>query len=157
MVQAISHTVIDFNQQSYQRLKSALALNLRRQVFIGICDDLQLRDRLVQRLEEELSGTGTGSGVGRGRYQPYPYLVSLQLSLDNPDPIAQISQWLEHNPPPEQQHRHAPMPAFQLVGVEQLSRHEASLQWLFLNHLRGIERSMSALESTLLLWVTRPW
>ncbi|MGB3495980.1 MAG: tetratricopeptide repeat protein, partial [Elainellaceae cyanobacterium] len=41
--------------------------------------------------------------------------------------------------------------------VEQLSRHEASLQWLFLNHLRGIERSMSALESTLLLWVTRPW
>ncbi len=144
---------MDLNQQSYQRLKSALALNLRRQIFIGICDDLHLRDRLVHRLEEELSG----STAGRGRYQPYPYLVSLQLSLNNPDPIAQISQWLEQNPPPSRQHRHAPTPAFQLTGVEHLSRQDASLQWLFLSHLRGIERSMPALESTLLLWVTRPW
>lgn len=155
MVQAIPRTIVDLNQQSYQRLKSALALNLRRQIFIGICDDLHLRDRLVCQLEQELSGLNTAPG--RGRYRPYPYLVSLQLSLENPDPIAQISQWLAQHPPPEQQHRHAPMPAFQLVGVEHLSRHAAALQWLFLNHLRGIERSLPALESSLLLWVTRPW
>lgn len=161
MVQALSRAVVDFNQKTYQRLKAALELNLRRQIFVAICDDLILRDRLATQLEEECSGHPSHPARSRSRSsrrrRSYPQLVSLQLDLANPDPMGQIAQWLRQAPPPSNRQGLPLMPAFQILGIEQLSRQPASVQWLFLNYLRGIERSLPALESSLLLWVNRPW
>ncbi|MEB3210930.1 MAG: tetratricopeptide repeat protein [Leptolyngbyaceae bacterium] len=156
MVQTLSSTVVDLNQKTYQRLKAALELNLRRQIFIAVCDNLVLRDRLVAELDSDLSGHGAYARPS-SRNRSYPQFVTLKLDLSNPNPIGQIAQWLREFPPPVNRRNQYLMPAFQLVGIEQLSRQSASVQWLFLNHLRGIEHSLPVLESSMVLWVTRPW
>ncbi|MEM7769215.1 MAG: hypothetical protein AAF327_01740 [Cyanobacteria bacterium P01_A01_bin.37] len=156
MVQTFSSTIADLNQKTYQRLKSALELNLRRQIFIAVCDNLVLRDRLVTELEDDLSGYGAHRHAP-ARQRSYPQFVTLKLDLSNPDPINQIAHWLRRSPPPINRRNQSVMPAFQLVGIEQLSRQPASMQWVFLNHLRSIEHSLPVLESSILLWVTRPW
>ena len=46
---------LGLNQQTYERLKTCLSLNLRRQLFIGVWDDLRLRDRLAMQLQAEFS------------------------------------------------------------------------------------------------------
>jgi len=158
VVQTLSSTVVDLNQKTYQRLKAALELNLRRQVFVAVCDNIVLRDRFAAELEEDLSGQlSYRASRMAGRRTSYPQLVTLNLDVSHPDPIAQVSQWLRQFPPPMNRHNRLLMPAFQIIGIEQLSRESASIQWLFLNHLRNIEHSLPALESSLLLWVTRPW
>lgn len=43
------------NQKAYLRLKLAFSLNLRRQIFLAVCDDLALRNRLAARLYAELA------------------------------------------------------------------------------------------------------
>ncbi len=157
VVQTLSSTVVDLNQKTYQRLKAALELNLRRQIFIAVCDNIVLRDRLAAELEDDLSGQISYRSSRSSRRSSYPQLVTLTLDLAHPDPIAQVSQWLRQCPPPINRQNRALMPAFQILGIEQLSRQPASIQWLFINHLRTIEYSLPALESSLLLWVTRPW
>ncbi|MEM9220387.1 MAG: hypothetical protein AAGD25_39440, partial [Cyanobacteria bacterium P01_F01_bin.150] len=170
----LSRTNLGLNQQTYQRLKAALRLNLRRQVFIGVCDNLVLRDRLAAQLQDDLlhrsNSTSMGNAVptqaGHPRSQrqgssiqslrDYPRLVSLYLDINNPDPLAGVAQWLVQRRGNAKRQR-LPMPAFQLLGVEQLSRQPATVQWLFLNYLQGIERSLPALDSSLLIWLPRPW
>jgi hypothetical protein len=49
-----SHKVSSWNRQTYQRLKLALSLGLRRQLFVAVCDDLSLRNRLAGKLHAEL-------------------------------------------------------------------------------------------------------
>lgn len=153
-------TILGSNQQTYQRLKLALSLNLRRQIFIAVCDDLPLRDRLAEQLQADLSNPSPiqvdrlRSEVGaRG----YPRLVTMLLNPSDPNPILQIAQWLAQSPPPRSGKRRLPIPAFQLLGVEQLTRQPATVQRLFLTHLQGIERSLPVLDSTLLFWVPQPW
>jgi hypothetical protein len=150
------------NQETYFRLKAALGLNLRRQIFVAVCDDLILRDRLARQLLVDLSDRAHPSSVHQTpsanlALSRYPRLVGLHLDIKNPNPIHQISRWLAHYPPPQSETIRAPMPAFQILGIEQLSRQPASIQWLFLTYLQGIERSLPALESSILFWVTRPW
>ena len=43
------------NQTAYLRLKLALSLSLRRQIFLAVCDDLALRNRIAARLYAELA------------------------------------------------------------------------------------------------------
>ena len=43
------------NQKAYLRLKLAFSLGLRRQIFVAVCDDLALRNRLAARLYAELA------------------------------------------------------------------------------------------------------
>ncbi|MBD2068387.1 tetratricopeptide repeat protein [Leptolyngbya sp. FACHB-671] len=151
--------ILGLNQQTYQCLKLALSLNLRRQIFIAVCDDLTLRDRLAAQLLAELanpSPTALNRASETGG-QRYPRLVTLDLSLSDPNPIVQVAQWLSQSPPPKTGNRRAPMPAFQFVGIEHLTRQSAAVQRLFLTHLQGIERSLPVLESSLLLWMPRPW
>ncbi|MEO0409607.1 MAG: hypothetical protein AAF289_19885, partial [Cyanobacteria bacterium P01_A01_bin.135] len=148
------------NTKLYNRLKAALRLNLRRQIFIAVCDDLALRDRLADQLQKEvtyaaISARRRGQLAEARRLRIYPRLVTLNLDLADPNPINQMSQWLRQFPPPAA--AGSAMPAFQLLGIEQLSRQPASSQWLFLNHLQAVERNLPALESSLLLWVPRPW
>jgi tetratricopeptide (TPR) repeat protein len=146
--------ILGLNQQTYQQLKLALSLNLRRQIFIGVCDDLILRDRMATQLQAELEQLSGAIGSGDSGY---PRLVSLRLNLNDPNPLAQLSQWLAQTPPPKINGYYAPLPAFQILGVEQLTRQPAAQQRRFLTHLQSIERNLPLLESSLLLWMSQPW
>ncbi|MEH2067601.1 MAG: tetratricopeptide repeat protein [Nostoc sp.] len=163
-----------WNRQVYQRLKLALSLGLRRQLFFAICDDLHLRNQVAARLHSTLAYP-----VGQVLYQPsnaqenstpaYPRLVTLRLNLNDPNPIVQINQWVANYPPPivgaskDTPGRVSPIPAFQIVGVEQLTKQPVATQRLFLHYLRLSEQYFSTqessrfLESNLLLWIPRPW
>ncbi|MBW4641422.1 MAG: tetratricopeptide repeat protein [Goleter apudmare HA4340-LM2] len=163
-----------WNRQVYHRLKLALSLGLRRQLFLAVCDDLHLRNQVAARLHSTLAYP-----VGQVLYQPantqeistpaYPRLVTLRLNLSDPNPIAQINQWLGNYPPPivgatkDTPGRPLPIPVFQIVGVEQLTKQPVAIQRLFLHFLRLIEQYLSTpesgrfLESSLVLWVSRPW
>lgn len=134
-----------WNQKNYQRLKISLSLGLRRQLFLAVCDDLGLQNRLASRLHAELGSASDSSP------EEHPQLVSLHLNLEDPHPLKQIAQWLEDY------QTQTPMPAFQLVGVEHLTAQPATIQRLFLRRLQMIERSLPHLESSLLLWLPRPW
>jgi tetratricopeptide (TPR) repeat protein len=163
-----------WNRQVYHRLKLALSLGLRRQIYIAVCDDLNLRNQVAARLHSTLAYP-----VGQVLYQPsdtheastpaYPRLVTLRLNLSDPNPISQINQWLVNYPPPivgasqDSPGRPLPIPAFQIVGVEQLTKQAVAVQRLFLHYLRLTEQHLSSpesshfLESSLLLWTPRPW
>ncbi len=163
-----------WNRQVYHRLKLALSLDLRRQIFLAVCDDLHLRNQVAARLHSTLAYP-----VGQILYQPldgqatstpaYPRLVTLRLNLSEPHPIAQINQWLTNYPPPivgaskDTPGRPLPIPTFQIVGVEQLTKQPVAVQRSFLHNLRLSEQYFSSqessrfLESSLLLWVSRPW
>ncbi len=150
MTDISSRKILGQNQLTYQRLKVSLSLSLRRQIFVAVCDDLLLRDRLATQLHTELAKS-------KAEPRRYPRLVSLSLNLNDPNPIVQIAQWLRQNPQPTASRRVAPMPAFQIMGVEQLTRQSAATQRLFFTHLQSIEHSLPLLESSLLIWTTQPW
>jgi tetratricopeptide (TPR) repeat protein len=164
----------NWNREVYHRLKLALSLGLRRQLFLAVCDDLHLRNQVAARLHSTLAYP-----VGQVLYQPsnaqenstpaYPRLVTLRLNLNDPNPIVQINQWLANYPPPtvggskDTPGRPFPVPAFQIVGVEHLTKQTIATQRLFLHYLRLSEQFFSTqessrfLESNLLLWIPRPW
>ncbi|MEG4577228.1 tetratricopeptide repeat protein [Microcoleus sp. N3A4] len=146
-----SQKVSSSNKLIYQRLKQAIDLNLRRQIFIAACDDLCLRDCLAARLQTELGSESAGSPID------YPRFVSLELDLSDPNPWGSIAAWLTQHPPPQNRGSYSPLPGFQILGAEHLTRHSAAVQWSFLSYLRDIEAHLQMCESTLLLWVSRPW
>ncbi|YAF96746.1 MAG: tetratricopeptide repeat protein [Nodularia sp. CChRGM 3473] len=163
-----------WNRQVYHRLKLALSLGLRRQLFLAVSDDLHLRNQVAARLHSTLAYP-----VGQVLYQPldgqetstpaYPRLVTLRLNLSDPNPIDHINQWLANYPPPivgaskDTPGRPLPIPSFQIVGVERLTKQSVAIQRLFLHYLRLSEQNFSSqessrfLESSVLLWVSRPW
>ncbi|HIK27711.1 MAG: tetratricopeptide repeat protein [Oscillatoriaceae bacterium SKW80] len=147
--------ISSFNRKIYRRLKLALSLQLRRQIFIVACDNLLLRDRLALSLQEELNNPSFG--IYNGSIQPsekliFPRLVSLRLSLRYPNPLAEISKWLTENPQPKNV---SSLPAFQIWGVEQLTRQPPAVQWSFINYLQEINSTSH--EWNLVLWVPQPW
>ncbi|MEG4015178.1 MULTISPECIES: tetratricopeptide repeat protein [unclassified Microcoleus] len=150
-----SQKVSSSNKQIYQRLKQAIDLNLRRQIFIAACDDLCLRDCLAARLQAELTAESAGSNP-RSPID-YPRFVSLELDLNDPNPWGSLAAWLTKHPPPQNMGIYSPLPGFQILGAEHLTRHSAAVQWSFLSYLRDIEAHLQMCESTLLLWVSRPW
>ncbi|MEG5017574.1 MULTISPECIES: hypothetical protein [unclassified Microcoleus] len=150
-----SQKVSSSNKLIYQRLKQAIDLNLRRQIFIAACDDLCLRDCLAARLQTELAAESAGSDP-RSPID-YPRFVSLELDLSDPNPWGSIAAWLTQHPPPQNRGSYSPLPGFQIIGAEHLTRQSAAVQWSFLSYLRDIEANLQMCESTLLLWVSRPW
>lgn len=151
--------ILGLNQQTYQRLKLSLSLNLRRQIFVAVCDDLVLRDRLAAQLQTDINKSVASDAPSPPPATPqsYPRLVSLQLALDDPNPLIQVARWLTQNPPPSVGGRQTTMPAFQILGSELLTRQSASVQRLFFTHLQAIERNLPLLDSGLLIWMTQPW
>ena len=150
-----SQKVSSSNKLIYQRLKQAIDLNLRRQIFIAACDDLCLRDCLAARLQTELA-TESADSDPRSPID-YPRFVSLELDLSDPNPWSSIAAWLIQHPPPQNRGSYSRLPGFQIIGAEHLTRHSAAVQWSFLSYLRDIEAHLQMCESTLLLWVSRPW
>ncbi|MGL5195244.1 MAG: hypothetical protein ACRC8Y_16815, partial [Chroococcales cyanobacterium] len=141
----LSPTVLDVNRQTYKQLKLALSLNLRRQIFVAVCDDLPLRNRLAKGLAADLK-----ADAGRGETQEnrggttgqseYPRLVSLELNLQDPNPIAQIEAWISRHPLPN---RRSPLPVFQVLGLEKLTKASPTVQWSFLADLDASEGRLS--------------
>ncbi len=151
-----------WNQQTYERLKIALSLNLRRQVFIAVCDNLSLRNHWAHRLERELvyieaeSPFVTNSLVAIQTPPKRSALISLELNTDEPNLVAQIAHWFaEHliaeTAPSQSKY------GFQILGIERLTRYPLATQQQFLNSLKVIGRNLPSLEFSLLLWVPRPW
>jgi tetratricopeptide (TPR) repeat protein len=147
----VSNKVSSWNRQTYQRLKLALSLGLRRQIFVAVCDDLSLRNRLAGTLQAELGATSAKVSLNA---QGAPKLVSLKLNLYDPNPLGQMAQWLVQNRQPRSL---VTAPAFQILGVEGLTRRSPTVQHLFLRRLQVIDRYLPRMESTLLLWLPRPW
>jgi tetratricopeptide (TPR) repeat protein len=163
-----------WNRQVYQRLKLALSLGLRRQIFFAVCDDLHLRNQVAARLHSTLAyPVGQvlyqRAGTGETSTPAYPRLVTLRLNLTDPNPIIQINQWLANYPPPivgaskDSPGQPLPIPAFQIVGVELLTKQPVAVQRLFLHYLRLSEQYLSHpessrfSESSLVFWVSSPW
>ena len=139
------------NQQTYDRLTLSLQLGLRRQLLIAVCDDPRERDRFVAQLQQDLGRSAPSAGT------IYPSVVTLVLDLGDPNPIAQIAQWLNQYPPPIIGGQRATMPIFQIVGIEQLTRQSLVVQRLFFNYLQNVERNLPRLESGIVFWMPRPW
>lgn len=149
--------ISEVNQNIYSQLKLSLSLHLRRQVFLAVCDDLALRNHLATRLQSELAyPTQSRNGQRQEHSLACPRLVTLKLNLRHPNPMAQIAHWLTHHLPPAGDSA-LPTIGFQILGIEQLTRQPAPVQRRFLSHLQEIEFYLPSLESSLLLWLSRPW
>lgn len=153
--------ILGANQQTYERLKMALSLNLRRQIFIAVCDDLPLRDRFAVQLQSELAHVSVvtsslTSASLTAEPRAIPKLVTLDLDLLDPNPLAQVAEWLTHVPK-GRTGRPAVTPAFQVLGIERLTRQSAAIQSVFLSYLQNIEQQLPLIESCLVLWMTQPW
>ena len=159
MIDIPAPTISRLNRQIYQRLKQALSLNLRRQVFIAVCDNQQLRSSLVQNLEADLTDT-----VAYTEEQPNNntnnkkniLFVTLNLNLSNPNPVTQINQWFAENPQFQTIEEYKIL-GFQIIGIENLTKQPSGVQWSFISNLKKIETNLSKLESSILLWITKPW
>ncbi len=170
-------TLSEPNQETFLRLQLSLSLNLRRQVFLAVCDDLALRNVLAARLASDLAqSTPTlvvlpavndqtqtvvvNAPPAPGTTGVLPYrspLVSLDLDFANPNPIAQITQWVKHATTTQHLRNGDSWPSFQLLGIEGLTRKSAGIQKRFLDHLQHLGQNPTGLDSSLILWLTRPW
>ncbi len=147
-----------FNRQTYLRLRLALGLGLRRQVFLSVCDDLPLRHQLCQWLVNDLSRHTLPElqQIAGDRPETQPSnirLVTLTLKPEQPDLQKLIVDWLTHR----RGRVSLATIAFQIVGVESLTRQPAQVQRQFLNSLRSLGRYPDSLDLNLVLWVNKPW
>ncbi len=151
------------NRQTYLRLRLALRLHLRRQVFLAVSDDLPLRNQLTQWLVNDLARSplpelealpieATGELPDRTN-SPGLRLVKLTLRPEQPDLQKQIAEWLSHR----RGRIDRSQIAFQIVGIESLTGQNAATQRQFLNSLRALGRHYAQWDLNLVLWVTKPW
>ena len=157
-VSDIAQAFSGFNRQTYLRLRLALGLGLRRQIFVAACDDLALRQQLCQWLVSDLSRApipelqqiaGDRPSVPTAAIR----LVTLTLHPEQPDLHKQLMDWLIHR----KGRVSLANVAFQIVGVESLTRQSAHVQRQFLNSLRSLSRYQAQLDLNLVLWVNTPW
>ncbi|MDJ1175782.1 tetratricopeptide repeat protein [Roseofilum capinflatum] len=172
----------DKNWQTYRDLKEALNLNLRRQLFLAVCDDPNFCQYLVNQLDMEsrCNGTPLDSQI--------PRWVTLELEADDPNLVHQIDRWYDTvnhhtiqnalastpNSPPRRRKDdwmkvspldlapHVPRelsPGFQFFGVQRLTQKSPTQQWSFLQNLEYIAQRYLDLawEWNLLIWIPRPW
>jgi tetratricopeptide (TPR) repeat protein len=165
VTELVSQNRSSLNQQIYLRLRLALSLNLRRQIFLAVCDDVELRDRFAIQLRTDLTnhssseiernGGRSGNGTTAASLQANPSrIVSLGLNLPNPDVLGQINHWLTQHSANRPDHW---VPTFQIVGIEALTRQPVHIQHAFLDSLQRFAKQRSTLEFNLVLWVSRPW
>lgn len=132
------------NRQLFNSLKQSLSLKLQGEIFLAVCDDLQLRNKLAKSLDRELTAT------------KYHEFYSLYLNLNQPNFFQHIRQSLQKS----QFVKNIvlqPVIGFQILGIEQMTRQPATVQWSFLNNLANIDVLISDLPSNILIWLTRPW
>jgi tetratricopeptide (TPR) repeat protein len=126
------------NQETYQRLQSAVQSTPPYQVWIATCDDLPLQRQLAATLEESLRGEMAIAAT------------QLILDVDTPDLVQQIRHWA---------HRAVPTRPglLQVLGIEQLTYRGSDAQYQFLRSLHHLPALWKQLGCSLLIWVPRPW
>lgn len=150
-----SQTYLGHNQETYQELRLALQLNLRRQLLIAVCDDAALQEQLAQRLEANFSPLPETVPVAPEVRARQLTLVTLRLSSDRPDLVREVLLWLKQqrrlqSSPPT-------TPVFQIVGIDQLTRQSPTVQNRFLASLIRVDALLTQLDCRLVVWVPRPW
>ncbi|MGM0455947.1 MAG: tetratricopeptide repeat protein [Cyanobacteriota bacterium] len=136
-----------WNQQVYQRLKLAIALGLRRQIFLAVCDDKTHASELAIALQSEADLSQSTC------------LASIQLTPTQTQILEQIRQGLP------QKISGSSAICLQLLGIADFTRQSANLQWSFLRQLREIPQQLSQLDAetsdeslgSLVFWISRPW
>lgn len=172
----------DKNWQTYRDLKESLKLNIRRQLFLAVCDDPNFCQYLVNQLEMECRCNSTPLDAEMRRW------VTLELEVDDPNLVHQIDRWynaanheeiqqsLPSSPssPPRRRKDdwmkvspldlspHSPRefsPGFQFFGVQRLTQKSPTQQWSFLQNLEYIAQRYLDLawDWNLLIWIPRPW
>lgn len=126
------------NQETYQRLQSAVQTTPPHQVWIATCDDLPLQRQLAATLEESLQGEATIAAT------------QLILNVESPDIVQQIRQWAHQAVP-------ARPALLQILGIEQLTYRGSDAQYQFLRSLHNLLPLWQQLGCSLLIWVPRPW
>ena len=157
-VSDIAQAFSGFNRQTYLRLRLALGLGLRRQVFVAACEDLALRQQLCQWLVSDLSRAPLPELEQIAGDRPLASaaairLVTLTIQPEQPDLHKQLVDWLTHR----KGRVSLADVAFQIVGVESLTRQPAQVQRQFLNSLRSLSRYQSQFDLNLVIWVNTPW
>ncbi len=161
VTELVSQNFSSLNQPIYLRLRLALSLNLRRQILIAVCDDVRLRDRFATRLQADLETSPLNFELKpkpsyNSQTDDVPKLVTLNLSLENPDVLAQIHQW-RSSKPRRMKSAFDLTTSFQMVGVESLTRQPVQIQREFLNSLQQLAEQLATVDFNLVLWVSRPW
>lgn len=147
-----SQTFLGHNQDTYQQLRSALQINLRRQLLLAVCDDGPLQAQLAHCLETDLNPAGPDIAHQTVVASP---LVTLHLDASHPDLVREVLLWLK-------QQRWLgssaqTIPAFQILGIETLTRQSPAVQNRFLASLLRVDALLTQLDCRLLVWLPRPW
>ncbi|MGP1382126.1 MAG: tetratricopeptide repeat protein [Thainema sp.] len=154
VIDPVSQNVQRLNQKTYQQLRLALSLNLRRQILIAVCDDFYLRDHIAHQLQQDLASAHPSYQLSAA---PSIQFVTLKLNLKHPDPYLQIVAWLKQQASAGIRYPAGTSIQVQIFGVEGLTRQSARVQREFLNALRSTERRLPHLDVNILLWLPRPW
>ena len=157
-----SFPLSELNQRIYNRLQQALSLKLRRQIYIAVCDDLNLRNVIVNHLQTDLLSLYPAQlsfkrSQKSGNADLITPLMSVKIDLSDPNPLKQIAQWQREHSTDLSQRFDPQILGFQIFGVEYLTRQPPPVQWSFLQDLRTIENYRHQIELSLLLWITSPW
>lgn len=150
-----SQTFLGHNQETYQDLRLALQLNLRRQLLIAVCDDVGLQLQCAQRLEADLSpypAKGNSAPSVRAGQSP---VVTLRLDGSRPDLVREVLLWLKQQR--RLQGSTQTIPAFQILGIETLTRQSPTIQNRFLASLVRVDALLTQLDCRLIVWLPRPW
>lgn len=151
VIEIPSECISTLNHQIYGHLQLALSLNLRRQIFVAVCDDPQLRRQFASQLEAECNAdVDTTDSFAPRSARAQPPLISIAIDFNNPDVFQSIRSELESATVDQ-------ILSFQIVEVDQLTRQPVHIQRSFLESLSIVADSISKLEFNLLLWVNRPW
>ncbi|MGD1850705.1 MAG: hypothetical protein ACFCBU_08885 [Cyanophyceae cyanobacterium] len=151
----------EWNQKTYDRLKQSLGLELRRQVFVAVCDDLVVRAHLSQRLiRDRAMGTHRGELISQ--------VVTVTLDPQRPSLQQSIFDGFQQYRHTNQHYRPTPQgyltstapnhdPVVQLFGIEDLTRQSPHIQRQFLQNLNQLPKRPLPAAGALILWVPRPW
>ena len=139
MIDINAPTISRLNRQIYQRLKQALSLNLRRQVFIALCDNQQLRNSIVENLQTDLTNT-IDYTEQQEHSNKHILFVTLNLNLSNPNPVTQIHQWFAENSQFQKTEEYQIL-GFQIIGIENLTKQPSAVQWSFISNLKKISKN----------------
>ncbi|MEL6813196.1 MAG: tetratricopeptide repeat protein [Cyanobacteria bacterium J06598_3] len=171
-IQPKTRKILGFNQQSYQALKSSMALNLRRQLLIAVCDNVEMQNQLATQLERDLAKGGPTSldaaqlaslgerlPIAQDFSGQLPRAISPVVGLERLifDPEdgnlpKQVANWVRQTLLEEGE-----LPMVQVLGIEKMTRQPAITQNHFLRSLEKVEALLPRLNTSLLVWLPWPW
>ncbi|NEQ46750.1 MAG: tetratricopeptide repeat protein [Leptolyngbya sp. SIOISBB] len=126
------------NQETYQRLQTAVQAIPPHQIWVATCDDLPLQRQLAATLEESLQSRGKTVDTQR------------LLDIEQPNLVQQIQSWLSQFPTERP-------PLLQILGIEQLTHCGSDTQYRFLRSLHQLWPLWPQFDVSILLWMPRPW